>query len=72
MPPWQSARAQRVCVPCHLNNEPYALIVPSAPVPQGSDGGCITPTVTEPGLIAYECPDCGYLTSEVQDRLART
>jgi hypothetical protein len=23
----------------------------------------IAPTLHEPGLIAYECPNCGYLTS---------
>ena len=26
----------------------------------------IAPLLHEPGLIAYECPSCGYLTSIVQ------
>jgi hypothetical protein len=32
----------------------------------------IPPTLREPGLIAYECPSCGYVTSVLQaaDRLA--
>jgi predicted RNA-binding Zn-ribbon protein involved in translation (DUF1610 family) len=26
----------------------------------------IAPTASEPGLIAYECPNCGYVTSVLQ------
>jgi hypothetical protein len=26
----------------------------------------IAPTLHEPGLIAYECSNCGYLTSELE------
>jgi hypothetical protein len=26
----------------------------------------IAPIGDEPGLIAYECPKCGYVTSELQ------
>jgi hypothetical protein len=26
----------------------------------------IAPTASEPGLLAYECPNCGYVTSVLQ------
>lgn len=29
----------------------------------------IAPLVHEPGLVAYECPNCGYVTSEIQPPL---
>jgi hypothetical protein len=32
----------------------------------------IVPSVREKGLIAYECPRCGYVTSVVQPRIGTT
>ena len=31
-----------------------------------SDVVSIAPAVGQPGLVAYECRKCGYLTSELQ------
>jgi hypothetical protein len=32
----------------------------------------IAPAQNDPGLIAYECPSCGYLTSVLIDRQPTT
>jgi hypothetical protein len=30
----------------------------------------IAPLCTQPGLVAYECPDCGYLTSRLLESVS--
>jgi hypothetical protein len=42
------------------------LLCPRCKAAQMAEVTAIAPLLHEPGLIAYECPRCGYLTSVVQ------